>query len=114
MRPPSLRISTVAGPVTGKDAQDFASQIRKTPILNGRLVSVEFTAATSALVRHALKRRYVGAMVVAQSAQHTQSISAVDPTTLEASGYDPTVYLGVAAGSAGGVTFTGTVYLWCF
>lgn len=113
-RGPTMQIPNVNAPVKGADALDFARFLRECPIVNGRVVSVTFSASSTAQVRHGLGRRYAGAIVIGQTAQHTQSISAVDPATWELSGNDPTVYLGVAAGSSGGVTYSGTVYLWVF
>lgn len=109
-----LRVQNIALPVRGADVEDFAQQARRNPISDGRIVSVTFASATTAQVRHALGRLYVGAIVIGQTEQHTQSISAVDPATWVASGNDGTVYLGVQAGGAGGATYTGTVTLWVF
>lgn len=113
-RGPTLRIPAVGQAIKGADAVDFARDLRQFSMASGRLVTATFAAATTVSVRHGLKRRYVGAFIVGQSAQHTQSISAVDPVTWEASGNDASVYLGVQAGSSGGATHTGTVYLWVF
>lgn len=113
-RIPPLRIGNVSAPVGGADAVDFARALRNVSLVGGRVVDVTFAAETTVQVRHGLRRRYVGAIVIGQSAQHTQSISAVDPTTWTASGNDATVYLGVQAGGSGGATYTGTVYLWVF
>jgi hypothetical protein len=110
LRRANIRVPALAGSVRGADIEEFAQRARRDPFAEATLVSVTFAASGSAKVRHTLGRRYVGAVVIGQSAQHTQSISAVDPTTFQNAGNDASVYLGVAAGG----TYTGTVYLMVF
>lgn len=107
-RGPTIRIPSIAGGVKGGDLADFARRVGKESVE----VTVTFSAATAAVARHGMGRRYLGGVIIWQSAQHTQSISVVDPAVAEASGYDTSKYILVQAGSSGGATFTGNVRVW--
>ena len=113
-REPTVRVPSVAAPVSGGDLTAFARFVSTLSILRGAFVTFTFAAGTTVVARHGLGRRYVGGFIATQTAQHTQSISVIDPATLEASGYDPTIFAGVGAGGSGGATYTGTVTGWVF
>lgn len=110
LRLPGIRVPNLAAPVRGEDVEAFAQQARRTPILDGRLVTVTFDAASSAQARHALGRAYVGAIVVGVSAAHASLIAAATPAIAEAAGYDPKTHVHVLANGS----YSGTVALWVF
>lgn len=109
-----VRVPNVAAPVSGGDITSFVKFVTGLRILRGQLVTFTFAAGTAVVERHGLGRRYLGGFIVSQTAQHTQSISVIDPATFEGSGYNPDTHVGMQAGGSGGATYTGTVVAWCF
>ena len=103
-RGPTVRIPSLAGPIKGGDITDFARRTGAEPVY----VDVTFAAATSAIARHGLKRRYIGGVVIGVSAAHASNIACGTPESATANGYDPTIYVLVTANGA----YTGTVRVW--
>lgn len=83
-------------------------------LFTGRKVTATFSSATTVTINNPLGRAYTGGFIISQTAQHTQTISVIDPDSFTASGYDTSTLIGVAAGSSGGATYTGTITLWVF
>jgi hypothetical protein len=106
-RGPLLRIPSVAAPIKGSDAVDVAR------LLGAEAVDVDvvFSAASDAIARHGLGRKYLGAVVIGITAGHTSGfIAAATPETTRSNGYDPDTFILVKASAA----YTGTVRLWVF
>ena len=74
-RGPNIRVPNVAGGVRGGDVVDFARRVGADPVD----VDVTFAAATAAIARHGLKRRYVGGTVIGVSAAHASNIAVSTP-----------------------------------
>lgn len=100
-RGPSFKIPSVAGAIKGADAVDFVRRVGAEP----RDVDVTFAAATTAIARHGLGRRYVGGSVIGVSAAHASNIAPATPESAAANGYDPNTHIVVTAMTA----YTGTV-----
>ena len=74
-RGPNIRVPNVAGGVRGGDVVGFARRVGADPVD----VDVEFTADTSAIKRHGLRRRYVGGIVIGVSEPHASDIAVGTP-----------------------------------
>ena len=103
-RGPNIRIPNVAGGINGGDMVDFARRVGAESVD----VDVTFTAATAAIARHGLRRRYSGGVIVGVSAAHASNIAVKTPEACAADGYDPAVYVLVTSNTA----YTGTVRVW--
>ena len=103
-RGPTIRIPSVSGAIKGGDLTDFARRVGAESVD----VDVTFAAATAAVARHGLGRRYSGGVIVGVSAAHASNIAVATPESATANGYDPNVYVLVTANTA----FTGTVRVW--
>jgi len=103
-RGPNVRIPSLAGEVKGGDMVDFVRRTGAEPVY----VDVTFTAATAAIARHGLKRRYIGGVVIGVSAAHASNIACGTPESATANGYDPAIYVLLTSNTA----YTGTVRVW--
>lgn len=82
---------------------------RQSELLSTFPVTAELTSVTTAYVRHGLRRRYVGALVVGQDSGGGEC-RVLRPETVSAAGENPTQVVGLSFSSA----FTGTVNLRVF
>lgn len=92
---PGHRLNPAADP----SAEWVRKLLRSVALLRGRLVTVSFSASTSASVAHRLGRTYQGAIVLSTTSSVVSPI-ALEPGFARTSGYDPSTVLAMSTPSS--------------